>query len=58
MFETTRRHMPEDDTVMCFIINSLEFWYSRYTVPVSWGLDMTCLHVHLSVRFVILEITE
>jgi hypothetical protein len=50
MFETARRHMPEDDIVMCFVINNLVFWYSRYTVPVSWGLDVSA---HSSVRTVV-----
>jgi hypothetical protein len=50
MFETARRHMPEDDIVICFVINNLGFWYSRYTVPVSWGLDTACLQLHLTLR--------
>jgi len=43
MFETARRHMPENDIVMCFVINNFGFWYSRYTVPIIWGLDTACL---------------
>ena len=50
IFETPRCHIPEDDIVMCFVIKYFGFWRSRYTMPISWGLDTACLHNNLSVR--------